>query len=154
MAIYKGNHDRSKASEHAIVISRVLIVPVSRAGRSVPLAAKALAAKVALVLPAPSRGQTTSPLKLILKPTRQSGDWQIELRLPQPRTCDFFEGDVRLEHADSHSTRVTLLGRFSFESRLLPAYGQSALRALAEENVGRIFDQLIREMAAIASRSH
>lgn len=153
MKTLTGRRDRSKASEHAIVIWRDLDAPLGTVLKLLPRLAKHPAEHLTLIVPGAGTEPSTRPVELVLTPSSQASDWQIELRLPHAAgSGDFFEGDLRLEGVPPHATRITLLGRFAFgRNQVPPGLNEGALRDIAEDNVIRIFEQLLLEIESAAA---
>lgn len=136
------------AREHAIVLSRDLRVPAGKAATLLPCAAKHLADELSLIVRGAGMAALTRPIELLLKPSAQTSDWQIELRLsPHAGGADFFEGALRLENLPPRSTRGMLLGRLAFpRDTVLDQLNEAALRDLAEDNVIRAFERLLLDI--------
>jgi hypothetical protein len=147
MILDDGARDRSRASEHAIVLQRKLHVPARKAARLLPLLQKRLAGKVSLMVSGSAEEETSLPVEVVLRPSADSSDWRIELRCSSPLDVwDFFEGDVRLDDEPPHASRALLIGRFAFLRGRADNREAGALRDIAERNVTRIFERILQEV--------
>jgi len=129
MTLLYGNRDRAKASEHAIFLLRELHVPAPIVAAALPRAAKRFTG---------------------LDVAHGASDWRFTLQtLSDDGPHDFFEGIIRFERASSDLTHVILVGRFAHT--LYSPDSPEALNAdykLAEDDLIRIFDELLREVEA------
>lgn len=145
MTTLSGGQDRAKASEHAIFLLRELHAPGIKIAAILPHVADRLAGNVSLVVPAVPAESGTLPIELLLAPSAEPVDWKIELRLPSgDGVHDFFEGDIRLDGLSAPTTHVVLIGRFRIPAEYLQRYvDENALRDMAEDNLIRIFEQVL-----------
>jgi hypothetical protein len=147
MILEDGARDRTRASEYAIVLQRMLHVPARNAARALPLLQKRLAGKVSLMVFDSPKAENSLPVEVVLTPSADASDWRIELRCSSPlEVWDFFEGDVRLHNEPPHASRVTLIGRFAFSRKRAANIEADALRDIAERNVTRIFERILQEV--------
>ena len=143
--LYSSVRDRSRASEHAVVLWRDLYVPARDAAKLLPGLGKRLQGKLSLIVPGSA---TTLPIALMLTSAPQASDWRIELRFSSPAGVrHFFEGHLRLENVSPRAARVMLLGRFAFPRDEVPEHvDEATLRDIAEDNVICIFERLLLEI--------
>ena len=156
MTTLYGDHDRAKASEHAIFIWRELHAPALKIADVLPRVADRLAGKLGLTLPAPSTTSATLPVELIVEPCRDAAAWRIELRLSSRGALwDFFGGDIRLERLSPTTTQVVLVGRFMLPREELRNHvDENEMHDIAEDNLIRILETILLEIeSALAGRA-
>ena len=147
--------DRAKASEHAIFLRRELHVPAWKVIDVLPRVADRLTGRVSLIVPGDSGTSATLPVELAILPCRGTLDWQMELSFSShDGAWDFFEGDIRFGDLVDRTTEIVLVGRFAWRDELLGRADQNVMRDIAEDNLIRIFEQLLLEIeSTIASAS-
>jgi len=126
MSILYGNHDRAKASEHALFLVRELLAP---------------APQVAAALTGAAKRRTD------LSVTHSASDWLIVIRDPAAE-CDVFEGVIRFERETPDVTQATLLGRFIAPRAVGDDTARTRAYDEAENAVVAAFESLLAEIAA------
>jgi len=156
MSLPLGSHDRAKASEHAIVLSRELSAPVRDVVRVLSLIDGRLTEKLSVSIPS-AASTVILPVEVAITPLPQEWRWLLKLRLPsKDAIVEFFEGEIRLPDLPAASTELMLVGRFTVPLELSREhFGEGDVRRIAEDNLSRIFESLLLEIdAAIAGRPH
>jgi hypothetical protein len=149
-----GDHDRGRASNHAIFIWRDLHVPARKIVAVLPRISDRLAGKLSLMVPTPATTTASLPIELLIAPCHEASEWRIELRLSSRGTIwDFFDGEVRLERRSATTTHLVLVGRFTLPREELREHvDETALHDIAEDNLIRIFETILLEIeSAVAA---
>jgi hypothetical protein len=143
-----GTRDRSKASQHAIFLLREIRAPAPAIAAALPRAAGRLDAHIA-------NTAASYALPVALDVSLSASDWRIAIDAFVDDTPQrYFEGIIRLERISPDVTGAALVGRFIFpHAALYPGVGGQAAHELAESDLTRIFEALLRGLdATVAAR--